>query len=1030
LWLTAQQVRQLAAIFLRKVIGRHWSKMPTRAQDDFKASLLQYVTQESNRDARNALCELVASVAKFSTQWPNLFQFIVRAAGAPEPWLREAAFRVLCAMTQSVGKMLKSNFPSVQPLLLQGLRDGDNAVRVRALRAINGLVAFLETDKEVALLRPLIEPAVKVVGFCVENAMVSDAIDSLDLFNDLMGNQDMEAALDGFLQPLLQFMTGIVRAPKLDIHLRDAALQFVQTLASTRTKQFLQNKWLQPAMDMIIPMLSEPMIDPDDDSELTSQRLALAFLDILCESVPEKYIAPMVLAMAARLNKSGNWMDRKGSLEMLTVASRGCFIYMRDHVDEFLPVLIASCTDPHMEVRMTAFVTLANFCEQLTGALIRKHEILVPLLAAAMRDHESVSLRALYALQFFSEELGKSFAPYADNFMTVLLQFAANGPPRTKDVAIGAVGSIAVALGPLFAKYLGPVVAMLMTFMAVRQEDLLEVRGRACEVAGCVANAVKRQVIGDAALQDFSRLAFDGLAIESDKHQHSLRAAIYGYFTNLADVLGVDFLPLMNQLFPFLMGTILSDEGIVGHPANRTSGLESLVEDDDEEGDDDEGGEGGEGGLGVQEGDSINFAVRVPFVEEKKMAIVLVASLGLSLGKHMASYLDKFLPHLLELCDFMHADIRAQAVKALPAMVHIIHDTFPSQGGKWERGKFSNERPLDRNVLLLLKHVMDVTLTMIAEDRNDEPVTCAVEALSKIFDELGPASLEPHIQGVMQAILMIFDKKAFVQTLREKFDEDERDLELFNATVDCVVDMMKLAGPTKFGFEIFKLVYPKMVVMFKDQPEAYRALAMGALAEFGVHIEQMVQPAAAEVLKMALHGATSEDTVTRRNALYCMGVMIQFGGPSVVGAIPAVLQRVQVFLKGDDAAGVDNAVGAMCRVILTGNDTIPLADMLQAMFAHLPLKVDVEPYGPVFHALVKLIRSPAANLVLPHLPVAVKTAFHALLNDNEKLDHRSRPAIEVFVRFVGMGEQKAVLQQVIQTLPPYQQQALRDKYKM
>jgi hypothetical protein len=94
------------------------------------------------------------------------------------------------------------------------------------------------------------------------------------------------------------------------------------------------------------------------------------------------------------------------------------------------------------------------------------------------------------------------------------------------------------------------------------------------------------------------------------------------------------------------------------------------------------------------------------------------------------------------------------------------------------------------------------------------------------------------------------------------------------------------------------------------------------------------------------------------------------------------------------------------------------------------LQVDVEPYGPVFHAFVKVIRSPAANLFLPFLPVAAKTAFHALLADDKKLDHRSKPAIEIFIRFVGMGEQKQVLQQVIQTLPQYQQVQLKEKYKM
>ncbi len=1017
-----QQVRQLGAILLRKAIGRHWSKMPGKAQEEFKQSLLQLVAQEANRDVRNGLCELVASVAKFSAQWPNLFQFIVQISGAPEPALRETAFRILQAMTETVGKMLKNNFANIQPLLRKGLADGDNAVRVRALRAINGLVTHLESEKDVNLLRPLIEPAVKVVGYCVENNLVADTIDSLDLFNDLLQQSELERALDGYLQPLLQFMVGIVRSPKVDIHARDTALSFVQNLAAGRTKQFLQNKWLQPILDMMIPMMSEPLADDDDPDELSSQRLALSCLDILCSAIPEKYIGVPVLGLAAQLHKSANWLERKGCLEVLTVASRGCFIFMRDHVGDYLPALIASFSDPHIEVRMSAGVALATFCEYLQEPVIKRHEQLVPLLAQAMRDQEAVAMRALYALQFFSEELGAAFAPYADTFMTVLLQFAANGSPKTKDVAIGAVGSIAVALGPLFVKYLGPVVAMLKTFMNVRVEELLEVRGRACEVAGCVANAVTRQVIGDPTLQEFSRLAFDGLSIVSDQHQFALRTAIYGYFTNLASVLGADFMPLLQQLYPYIMATITSDEGVVGETAGNSNGLESLVEAGDD------GEEGGEEGF--TEGDKVNFSFRIPFVEEKKVAVMLVGSLGLALGKSMAGVVEQFMPELLELCDYMHADIRQQAVKALPAMVHIVNDTWPSPAGKWERGKFSNERPLNKNVLLILKPVIDVILAMIREDRDGEAVTCAVEALPKIFEELGPVSMEGQIKEILSAILMIFDKQTFFQTLREKFDEDERDLELFNATVDCVVDMLRCAGPTQFGCEIFKLVYPKMVVMFKDQPEAYRALAMGALAEYAVHIEHMIQPVAAEMLKMALVGVTSDDVVTRRNALYCMGSTVQFGGPSVVAAIPTVLQRIQTFLKSDDPAGVDNAVGALCRIILTGNDQLPIAEILPAIFAHLPLKIDVEPYGPIFHALVKLIRSPAANLMLPHLPAALKTAFHALLNDAQKLDHRSRPGIEVFVRFIGMGEQKGVLQQVVQSLPPYQQQQLKEKYKM
>lgn len=62
----------------------------------------------------------------------------------------------------------------------------------------------------------------------------------------------------------------------------------------------------------------------------------------------------------------------------------------------------------------------------------------------------------------------------------------------------------------------------------------------------------------------------------------------------------------------------------------------------------------------------------------------------------------------------------------------------------------------------------------------------------------------------MTALLMVFDKQTYCQTLRESFDEDERDLELLNTAVDCVAEMLKCCGPTPFGAEIFKLVYPKL----------------------------------------------------------------------------------------------------------------------------------------------------------------------------------------------------------------------------
>jgi hypothetical protein len=55
----------------------------------------------------------------------------------------------------------------------------------------------------------------------------------------------------------------------------------------------------------------------------------------------------------------------------------------------------------------------------------------------------------------------------------------------------------------------------------------------------------------------------------------------------------------------------------------------------------------------------------------------------------------------------------------------------------------------------------------------------------------------------------------------------------------------------------------------------HQALGVGGMAEFGVHVEQMIQPVAADMIKIAMALSNAEDVVTRRNAVYCLGVALQ-----------------------------------------------------------------------------------------------------------------------------------------------------------
>lgn len=70
---------------------------------------------------------------------------------------------------------------------------------------------------------------------------VADALEALELFNELLTVPELEGALKGYIPQLMQFMLSLVTA-KVDMHLRDQAMTFVQNVAISRTKQFVSNK--------------------------------------------------------------------------------------------------------------------------------------------------------------------------------------------------------------------------------------------------------------------------------------------------------------------------------------------------------------------------------------------------------------------------------------------------------------------------------------------------------------------------------------------------------------------------------------------------------------------------------------------------------------------------------------------------------------------------------------------------------------------------------------------------------------------
>lgn len=109
--------------------------------------------------------------------------------------------------------------------------------------------------------------------------------------------------------------------------------------------------------------------------------------------------------------------------------------------------------------------------------------------------------------------------------------------------------------------------------MALTHEDDMEIRARATEVAGTVAKCVGRAAMGPV-LEEFAGMAMKAFA-DTSQHQWELRQHAYGFFANLADVLGPDFLQLVPTLAPLVLASLQSEEGILRRGrTNEAHGLE------------------------------------------------------------------------------------------------------------------------------------------------------------------------------------------------------------------------------------------------------------------------------------------------------------------------------------------------------------------------------------------------------------------------------------------------------------------------
>ena len=568
---------------MRKRLSGHYDAFDVATRTALKAEILAILAQEPERSVRNGLIGVAASLGKLEctaggTSWPELFQFIAAAGAEQQPDAREMAFGLLMEMTDTIGMHLKSQFQPIAGLFANALvPTEDPKVQKSAVKAVGQLLSFLADEPEIDVFAGLIPAILEVACRNVNDDELMAVV--LDVLYDLAYSPSQSVTVH--MQSIVKFTLQCIQAQELEMGVRDSAALVIATMAEAKPKTFgKEEAMLAEILETLFTLIEnspdsaagalfesnpawrEDLEGDDFDGDMdspTETSMAQGTLDMLACEVPKKYIfQPVVSRCVQRLN-SPQPQHRKAGVASLGVIAEGCAEPLSEHLSELMPFVLKCAQDPDSQVRECACFCLGQLSEHCQPAVLDYSEQILPIVFTLLDDSTvAVQATSCYVLEMFCERLEPdAVRPLLDSLVKKLAAMLESSTKRSvQEMAVAALAATAVAAEEEFTPYVGGVAALMTKCMALTNEHLFSLHGRALECMGHMAIAVGRETFRPY-FQVTMECACEGLTREStDLHEFA-----YAVFANLSKVMKEEFAPALSDLVPHLVKVIGTDEG-------------------------------------------------------------------------------------------------------------------------------------------------------------------------------------------------------------------------------------------------------------------------------------------------------------------------------------------------------------------------------------------------------------------------------------------------------------------------------------
>uniref|UniRef100_M4C1X8 IPO4/5-like TPR repeats domain-containing protein n=1 Tax=Hyaloperonospora arabidopsidis (strain Emoy2) TaxID=559515 RepID=M4C1X8_HYAAE len=703
---------------------------------------------------------------------------------------------------------------------LAGLKDRQGRVALNALRALGMLLLHVDALEHLAMPSVLVTAAPLVLA-ALHSLLATRQYDNvMEALEMLIEVAEPHAAF--FKPTLLEFvetMVQIADAPRemnsdseaMPDGCRQLAMEFLVSLAEqtpSRCRRLPKNMFVETVYPVAFKMMLElqdidtwDVADCEDeqsaggqgiDHDISNFDVGSEALERLVGAVFAKRSLPTCFKLIQEYAAcSDNWVSRHAALvglcQILDVLNE-------ENLDAIVRHLLAQVNDPHPRVCCTAVDVIGQLSvDQAPQFQEAYHPQALTVLAHYLEDFTKPRLQAHAATalrQFIDMCPPELLTPYLDKMLHQLFALLQRGHAVTagaiqtpaqayiatrvvQEQAITAISSVAMVAGASFTKYYPAIMPPLQQILMKCLQESVQVAssspvvqksqsaapssftlgGITLECLSLIGQAVGKEVFSRDAPAILKVMA-EMQATPSIVGNELIRTYLLQAWARCCTCLGHDFAPYLPLVMPTLLEAAIQQAEFEVDPS-------TLSRDDDDDDDDDSGDSTDNEDIQLAQVNDKCLSIRTSILEEKATACQLLAGMVLDLKDAFFPYAEQvtqvFAPLLTE---SVHSDIRASAIRSMPALVNCVAVSTAAPGFKDHSGvaiKQMVDFALGRLVNALTSEP-EVELVVIILQSMTSCIVCARELHPTL--ELNDAQLRELVHGFLVVLGDSFQRRA------------------------------------------------------------------------------------------------------------------------------------------------------------------------------------------------------------------------------------------------------------------------------